>query len=290
MCRALKSILRARRAAAVLYAFLLAADAFFLPVAVLALGGPPPVTVFAEGEVRRPGSYTLPAGGTLSALIVAAGGFSDAADLRGAVLSRMSIRASQQGELRGMAAGLLRDAGPSEPAQRVARSVEKLLSGVRAAGRVPVTVTYPRLLKNTRRDVPLRDGDTLRIPARTATVAVAGAVRAASGAIPFSPGLPYEDYIRQAGGYADYADRDQVFLMRADGTTALLSLGPVSWNPEAFRWEVTALTGGPPPVDAGDTVVVPHKPPPGLPSRFRRGLARILVRASEIAGAPVVLP
>ena len=40
-----------------------------------AIGGPRPVTVAVEGEVRRPGSYTLPHDATLSTLIVAAGGY-----------------------------------------------------------------------------------------------------------------------------------------------------------------------------------------------------------------------
>jgi protein involved in polysaccharide export with SLBB domain len=151
-------------------------------------------------------------------------------------------------------------------------------------------LTYPRLLKNTPRDLPLEEGDALRIPGKSGTVAVAGAVRAGSGNIPFRPERLYGEYIQGAGGYADDADRGKVFLLRADGTTALLSLGFISWNPRVSRWEVTALASGPPAVGPGDTIVVPRSFQRGLPGKFARELARILMRASEIAGAPVFLP
>jgi hypothetical protein len=53
---------------------------------------------------------------------------------------------------------------------------------------------------------------------------------------------------------------------------------------------VTALAGGPPEIGPGDTIVVPHSPPEGLPSNSARKLPEILMRAAEIAGSPVILP
>jgi polysaccharide biosynthesis/export protein len=260
------------------------------PGTVLALGGPRPVTISVEGEIRRPGAYTLPPGATLSALILAAGGFTDNADLRGASLARVSARTAQEAELREMVGHIAPGPGASEDAQEAARRVVAFLMDMRPSGRVPIRLTHPRLLKNSPRDLPLEEGDVLRIPAKADTVTVAGAVRAASGAIPFSPKLPPEKYIRRAGGYADDADRDRVFLLRADGTTAVLSRGFVSWNPLASRWEVAALAGGPPEIGPGDMIVVPRSPPKGLPSKSARKLPGILMRAAEIAGAPAILP
>ncbi|MHB1025914.1 MAG: YjbH domain-containing protein [Desulfobacteria bacterium] len=95
------------------------------PIPAGAIGGPRPVTVTAEGEVRRPGSYTLPHDATLSTLIVAAGGYTDNADLAAATLKR-------------------------EYGKPVA-----------------APLSHPRLLKGSPADLPLADGDTLRIPART---------------------------------------------------------------------------------------------------------------------------
>ena len=98
--------------------------ALFHPTPAIAIGGPQPVTVTVEGEVRRPGSYTLPHDATLSTLIVAAGGYTDNADLAAATLTRES------------------------------------------ANTVSAPLTHPRLLKGSPADLPLADGDTLRIPAR----------------------------------------------------------------------------------------------------------------------------
>ena len=99
--------------------------ALFRTTPAIAIGGPRPVTVTVEGEVRRPGGYTLPHSATLSTLILAAGGTTDNADLSEANLVREN--------------------------------------GVR----LPAPLSHPRLLKGSPADLPLADGDTLRIPART---------------------------------------------------------------------------------------------------------------------------
>ena len=117
----------ARRQGAWIAACLLlgAALTAILPGTVRAIGGPRPVTVTVEGEVRRPGSYTLPHDATLSALVVAAGGTTDNADLAAATLTR------------------------------------------EYGNPVAAPLSHPRLLKGSPADLPLADGDTLRIPART---------------------------------------------------------------------------------------------------------------------------
>lgn len=287
----LQSRPRHRAAGIALYLLLLAlACSALLPKTVRALGGPGPITVSVEGEVRRPGAYTLPPGATLSSLIFAAGGFTDNAEMRGATFVRVSARPAQEAELREMAGRVSPETGASEAAREAARPVAALLRDLRPSGRVPVRLTHPRLLKNSPRDLHLEEGDVLRVPPKTDTVTVAGAVRGAPGAVPFTPKLPLKGYIGRAGGYAGDAERDQVYLLRADGTTADLSPGFVSWNPAASRWEVTALAGGPPEIGPGDTIVVPRTPPRGLPPNIARKLPGILMRAAEIAGAPVILP
>lgn len=223
-------------------------------------------------------------------MILAAGGFTDNADMRGASLARVSIRSAQEAELQETAGRLAPEPGASEAAREAARPVVALLLELRPSGRVSVPLTHPRLLKNNPRDLPLEEGDVLRVPAKATTVTVAGAVRAASGAVPFTPKLPMKEYVRRAGGYAGDADRDRAFLLRADGTAAVLAPAFVTWNPAASRWEVTALTGGPPEIGPGDTIVVPRPPPRDLPPISARKLPGILMRAAEIAGAPVILP
>ncbi|MEK6695898.1 MAG: YjbH domain-containing protein [Candidatus Deferrimicrobiota bacterium] len=109
------------------------------PTPAAAIGRPRPVTVTVEGEVRRPGSYTLPHDATLSTLIVAAGGYSDNADLAAATLTRESAKT------------------------------------------VAAPLSHPRLLKGSPADLPLTDGDTLRIPTRTPGAPARTRARAAAG-------------------------------------------------------------------------------------------------------------
>lgn len=272
------------------FLLLAAACAVLLPEAVRALGGPWPIAVNVEGEVRRPGAYTLPRNATLSSLVLAAGGFTDDADPRGATLFRVSALAAGQAELDNAAEMLALETGGSEAAGDALRPVVALLMGLRPSGRVPVRMAHPRLMRNSPDDLRLEEGDALRVPALVDSVAVAGAARGAPARVPFSPGLPLAEYVRRAGGYADDADRGAVYLLRADGTTALLTPGFVSWNPAAARWEVTALARSLPAIGPGDTIVVPRPALPGLPRGTARRIPKLLMRAAEIAGAPVVLP
>src|SRR5512139_2920491 len=262
------------------------------PSGAHAQGGPWMVPVSIEGEVRKPGTYTLPPGSAMSSLLYAAGGFTDNAYVRGAILTRASAREAQETELRKIAARISAgaDGGTGAPGTPGIHRIASFLAALRPSGRLPVRLSHPRLLKGTAADIPLEEGDIVRIPAKTGTVGVTGSVRTADGAIPHAPKMSYKEYIRQAGGYGDDADREHVFLLRADGTVALLSLGFVAWNPAASRWEVTALSGGPPAVGPGDTIVVPRLPPGDLPAQIARDLPGTLMRATEIAGTPVILP
>jgi hypothetical protein len=267
-----------------------AAVSLAFPKAALPLGGSQSITASIGGEVRRPGSTTLPRGSTLSSLLVAAGGFTDNAYPAGAILLRPSVRAAQEAELGETASRLYWETAATEETREAARPVVLLLRTLIPSGRVPVRLAHPRLLKGSPADLPLEEGDSLYVPGKKATVAVAGALRADSASIPFTADRPYKEYVRLAGGYADDADRDHVYLLRADGTVALLSLGFISWNPAASRWEVTALTGSVPAVGTGDTIVVLRRPNPGLPPSAARELPGILMRAAEIADTPVTLP
>jgi protein involved in polysaccharide export with SLBB domain len=260
------------------------------PKGALPLGGPKAVTASIGGEVRRPGNYTLPPGSTLSSLLIAAGGFTDNAFPGGAILRRASARAAQESELRETASRLYWETAATGETRDAARPVVLLLRTLAPSGRAPVRLSHPRLLKGSPADLPLEEGDALSVPPKADTVAVAGAVRADSASVPFTADLPYKEYIRRAGGYAGGADRGDVYLLRADGTVALLSLGFVSWNPAASRWEVTALAGTTPAVSPGDTIVVLRPPPKGLPPKAARELPGILMRAAEIAAEPVTLP
>lgn len=260
------------------------------PETVLALGGPRPVTISVEGEIRRPGAYTLPPGATLSTLILAAGGTTDNTDHAGATLLRESAREAQGAELRTIVLRL-REARAERPGGWDAwREFLNELGALPALGRVPAPLSHPRLLKGSPRDLPLEEGDVLRIPAKRNTVTVRGAVREPDSVVPFAGKAGTDEYIRRAGGYTDAADRSQVHLMRPNGGVVPSSRGLLAWNAQASRWEIPALVGGGPAVGPGDTIIVPRKPVPGSRAASVRNLQELLMRVAEITGVIPEIP
>jgi protein involved in polysaccharide export with SLBB domain len=261
-----------------------------LPGTVRALGGPRPVTVSVDGEVRRPGSYTLPRNARLSALILAAGGTTDNADLAGAVLLRESAREAQSGELQNIVLRL-REAPAERPGGWDAwREFLDQLGALPPLGRVPAPLSHPRLLKGSPRDLPLEEGDVLRIPRKRDTVTVRGAVREPGRVVPFAGKTGADEYIRRAGGYADTADRGQAHLMRPNGAVVPLRRDLLAWNAEASRWEIPALVGAGPAIGPGDTIIVPRKPVPESWAASVRNLPELLMRVAEITGVIPEIP
>jgi len=261
-----------------------------LPGTVHAIGGPRPILVSVEGEVRRPGSYTLPHDATLSTLIVAAGGYTNNADLAAATLSRESAREAQGGELQNIVLRL-REAGAERDGGRDAwKEFLNELGALPPLGRVPAPLSHPRLLKGSPRDLPLEEGDVLRIPAKRDTVTVRGAVREPGRVVPFTEKTGADAYIRSAGGYADTGDRGPAHLMRPNGAVVPLRRGLLAWNAKASRWEIPALVDRGPAVGPGDTIIVPRKTVPGSRAASVRNLQELLMRVAEITGVIPEIP
>jgi polysaccharide export outer membrane protein len=261
-----------------------------LPGTVHALGGLRPVTVSVEGEVRRPGIYTLPRNARLSALILAAGGTTDNADLPGSILLRESVREAQRGELQNIFLRL-REARAERPGGWDAwREFLDELGALPPLGRVPAPLSHPRLLKGSPRDLPLEEGDVLRLSAKRETVTVRGAVREPGRVVPFAGKTGPDEYIRRAGGYADTADRGQTYLLRPNGAVVPSRSGLLAWNAEVSRWEIPALVGGGPAVGPGDTIIVPRKIVPGSRAASVRNLQELLMRVAEITGVIPEIP
>ncbi len=89
-------------------------------------------------------------------------------------------------------------------------------------------------------DLLLRSGDLIVIPKQRDFVSVLGMVRS-PGNVMFEPGQSAEEYIRQAGGFAEKAAKGKARVIRAS-TGEWVSLG------EAGR------------IESGDTIWIPEKP------------------------------
>ncbi len=234
----------------------LAAALLLLPGGTVAAGA----SATVRGEVDRPGTYAIETGDRLSTLVEKAGGFTDAASLRAAELTRTADAGARRDELRAIVQRIEGQAGPaSDPRERDER--DRFLAALRSLaprGRVPVRLAHPRLMKGTADDIPLEDGDVLTVPRDPGTVTVAGAVRS-PGTFPVRANAGYRDYVRAAGGYGDDADRKAAWLFAADGAAVPLTRPFVAWDPVKTRWELTAFTGDPARPGGGDIIVVPRK-------------------------------
>src|SRR6267142_924127 len=66
-------------------------------------------------------------------------------------------------------------------------------------------------------DIPLRDGDELFVPKKANFVMVAGQVFNPT-AVGYLPNRSAKWYLTQAGGFTQIADKNAVFVIRADGS------------------------------------------------------------------------
>ncbi|MEF9427431.1 MAG: capsule biosynthesis GfcC family protein [Candidatus Mariimomonas ferrooxydans] len=204
-----------------------------------------------------------------------AGGYSDRAYLRGAVFLREKVKEMQKKSLDEMISRLERElltkgaAQVSAAASREeieARKVElgqqqkfvESMKKIEPLGRLSVQLVHLRLLKGSEYDIELTEGDYLFIPVKNSTVNVMGAVMS-RGSFIYSENLDYKDYIELAGGYSNYADRKNIYVLKVDGTARKLSRGLLNWNTSKSRWEMTGFGEEIKEIEPGDTIVVSEK-------------------------------
>jgi protein involved in polysaccharide export with SLBB domain len=224
------------------------------------------VFVRVEGEVARPGVYQMVANDTLQTLVDKAGGLTRDAYLFGSAFHREEVRKSQEENLKNLvqrleaeSAGNLNQiaqssGGASDVAIVQARvqmtqtlrkqSLERLRS-LKPAGRIAMNLS-PQV-SNVVSQLPsirLESGDRLVVPNRPDFVYVFGSVNTESALLHIA-GKTVSDYLAQAG-LGSGADRDNVILMRADGSAMTNSS---SWGNSVMRTAVMP----------GDSIILPEK-------------------------------
>lgn len=250
------------------------------------------------GEVKFPGDYALRKGEYLSSLIERAGGFTNKAYLRGTTFLRLSVRDAQQKQLNDMIARLEReilasssaDVGAEltpQDAQIMAYQAKQKqlfldsLKRVQATGRMVVDIDKAMAMKGSPADVELEDGDFIYIPPNPQTVQVVGAVNS-QASFAYNPDKGYSYYIDRAGGFTRTADKGEIYIVKADGSTAKPGWS-FFWNNDSNRWE----SGSPNQIEAGDTIVVPEELDRIAWLRNIKDITQILYQTA--VGAAVVL-
>jgi protein involved in polysaccharide export with SLBB domain len=257
--------------------------------------------VTLSGQVTFPGKYPFRKGEKLSDIIERAGGFTPHAYLRGAQFTRLTVRELQQKGLIEMTDRMERDLFSSGAEQAsTALSAEEIaavkvqteqkkefiekIRKTKATGRMTIYMADMRTLRNSGYDFELEDGDSLNVPEKSSVVNVVGSVMAAGSHL-YSERLNYQDYIDAAGGYSNYADKDNVYILKVDGGARKISGNFLGWNSASWRWEMT--TYGEKQIEPGDTIVVPEKAERIAWLREIKDITQILMNIAVVAGVAI---
>ena len=240
-----------------------------------------PWTVTLQGEVTRPGLYTVTPGERLSDLLDRAGGVTPRGSLRAAVFRRRSaardqrtftheLEERQRIELLRQQMSLLAtgDTVQAAAAGRVESELVDRLGQQSELGRVVLELDSGGKWRKSTRDPVIEDGDEFNVPVAPATVAVLGNVMN-PGTLIARRNSDARDYVRRAGGLAREADLGKSYLVRASG--------------EAESYRAGSR------VEPGDAiVVVPRSREPGVGRSLAGGtrfLLEMAVSASVIIAA-----
>ena len=224
------------------------------------------ILVTLAGEFRFPGTYAARKGERLSSVIERAGGFTKDAYLKAGVFTRVSTRKTQQEAIDRLIEEL--EMAISEKGQEVSAALDKedvesnkqlmearrslvsQLRKVRAKGRVIIQLEDPETMKGKGEDVFLEDGDRLQVPQKMNVVNVVGRVYNPTGVVYDPANYTVEHYLKTVGGPTPNADKDNIFLLKANGS--VVSRG----NTDSGFFSGGFMESK---VDPGDSVVVPEK-------------------------------
>jgi polysaccharide export outer membrane protein len=247
-----------------------------------------------RGEVRFPGTYPILKGEKLSSLLARAGGYTDKAYLKGAKLTRKAVAEVQQKrmdevinrteqdivqkqqELASIASSKEELEATKSALEGLRRSLEKVRNS-KAEGRVSVTLAPLDRLQQTASDVELMGGDTLEIPQSPDAVMIMGEVYNPTTVI-YAPGNDVSFYLKKAGGATMNAERDEMYVIRADGTVQSRH------ESKRFLFYDGFLSAE---LESGDTVVVPQKLEKVAWMRDIKDIAMIIGQIALAAGVVV---
>lgn len=221
-------------------------------------------SVTISGQVRFPGSYGFKDGERLSSVLRRAGGLLPTAYPLGAVLVRAQVRDLEQSSRD----ELIRQIETSSAAARLSPSLsgssegggtlqlikdqqDQVIADLKShppTGRMVIHISSDiDSWANTAADIELRRDDVLTIPKQPGFVLVTGQVYN-STAITFTPEKTAAWYLSRAGGVNATANRNEIFIIRANGSV----IGRHSGG--GFESSVLSTRLNP-----GDVIVVPQK-------------------------------
>jgi protein involved in polysaccharide export with SLBB domain len=192
-------------------------------------------SVSVQGEVRFAGNYPITRGEHLSDLLMRVGGLNSTAYPAGTVFLRKSAaQLEEQGYKRTaneiqsqLLAGMAR-IGNDKISGEGFTAIQAFITQLRnqkGLGRIAISADPSVLAANPQLDPLLEAGDVVFIPQRPSTVTVLGEVMQ-PGSYSYQPGMTVGDYVKKAGGYAQFSNEDMTFIVLPDGSARKLE---TSW-------------------------------------------------------------
>jgi protein involved in polysaccharide export with SLBB domain len=218
-----------------------------------------------DGEIASAGVYSVAPGETLRDLVRRAGGFTPNAYIFGSEFTRESTRVFQQQRLdeyvqslelqlqrgalnQAASAVSIQDTAAANAANVNQQGLLAKLHQLRATGRIVLEVQPNSAGINSIPDIQLQDDDHFIVPSVPASVNVVGAVYDQNSFL-YQPQRRVGDYLQLAGGPNRDADKNHIFIIRADGSVYSRERANGLWgnNFAATR------------INPGDSIVVPEK-------------------------------
>lgn len=242
-------------------------------------------TVEVSGEVYFSGTYPITEYQTLKELLTRSGGLTKFAFAKGAVFQRQALKESEiksfsdaQDELRrkillsSTSGGLGEKSLDTDGIQQLTSLVgSEEMTEKDALGRL--VVDLEGILSGEVEDIVLEDGDKIHIPRLQRTVTVIGEVFAPNAHF-FSDDLSLDDYLKKSGGLNEYADRDNIYLIKSNGSI----ISPSDLGGSGFFRTSNSL-------EPGDTVVVPLMVTPFSTIKATTEITQIIYQMALAAAA-----
>jgi protein involved in polysaccharide export with SLBB domain len=235
-------------------------------------------TVELLGEVRFPGVYAIQQGESLSSVLTRAGGLTEYAFSDGSVFLRDDLREREREQLFTLASRVESDVAAislasetgSTQAITVGQSLVEQLRSSEPVGRL--VIDLDALATDSTEDIVLKDGDRLLVPETTQSVTVLGEVQYATSHL-YDDTLDRDEYILRSGGLTSRADRQRIYVVRANGEVMARS---------GSRWFSRSRPGD---IRPGDTIVVPMDLDTGRRLAFWGSVTQIIYNLAIAAAA-----
>ena len=240
--------------------------------------------VEVTGEVFFPGVYPIAENQTLGELILRAGGLKDLASTSSAYFQRLSIKEAEEERLKRARSELVKkivlssqSAGPGQE-NLDSNSINQLTSLVSSSEEMEspgrLVIDLDSIMNGTVEDIILQDQDSIFIPLKKQSISVIGEVYVPNSHL-YDDSNQVDDYIAMSGGINSFADEDNIYLIKADGSI----ISPKELATSGFFRDSSSQ------LNPGDTIVIPLQVRPFSGLKATTEITQIIYQMALAAAA-----